>query len=371
MSEKIKKLSREKDFDSAVDLVKSSPAANVVVWNLLIHEVLLDRKFKRGYELFMDMKRRGLKPSARSYSTFFSGFAKINEIEGAALARVKTVYAQWLAHAEGVLATGEGKQTTIINSVEGEDAPEDITCIPTNAYLTFLSNTNNLDLLLEAFQSLPTSGPLAPDSMAYSVVFGALRASADPEAFTKMMALWKNLLENVEAIDTKTVSLVISMCRDAKRPDDQKVGLEVAKMFYGLVDPKDGDLLVSGNLPPPRVRLDSAGLSNVLSLALTMQKYNLVVDWFDQVRDYPKRFGTDILEHHQCDLVLFAMSYKHDSEGAEGKLSITFHASSNLNPETKIHPLSRFNKLDAPFSPPPPTDALLLLQRNSSLLAFR
>ena len=267
LSDKIKQLAGRKDLDAAIELVRTSPASNVVVWNLLIHEVLQEKKFRRAYELWMDMKRRGLKPSARSYSTFFSGFSKAREIESGGLARVKTVYAQWLVHAERVLARSEEKRS-IREEEEGEEGADDITCIPANAYLTFLANTKNLPLLLEAFNAMPTEGPLAPTSMTYSTVLSALRSSDDPEHFQMAMTIWKKMLEEVSDIDTKTVSLVISMCREAARPDDQKVGLEVAKAFYGFVDPAEVDKLVSSKLEKPRVKLDSAGLSNVLSLGL-------------------------------------------------------------------------------------------------------
>lgn len=320
LSTRIKVMATRGELEAAVELVKTSPAANVVVWNLVIHELLVDRKFKRGYELWMDMKRRGIKPTARSYSTFFSGFSKMREIESAGLARVKTIFAQWIAHAEGTLVRGEGKRS-IIQEDSMEDTADDITSIPTNAYLNFLASTHNIDLLLEMFHAMPSEGPLAADTMAYSTVLAALRSSDLEDRFTKAMAVWKKLQTDADHIDTKTVSILISMCREAKRPDDQKVGLEIAKSFYGLVDPSEIDQLVSKTLAKPRVVMDSAGLSNVLALAVAMQQFNLVVSWFDQVRDHPARFGGSVLEHHQCDLVLVALAYKHDASGAEG----TFH----------------------------------------------
>lgn len=363
LSDKIKQLAGRKDLDAAIELVRTSPASNVVVWNLLIHEVLQEKKFRRAYELWMDMKRRGLKPTARSYSTFFSGFSKAREIESGALARVKTVYAQWVIHAERTLARSEEKRS-IRQEEEGEEGADDITSIPTNAYLTFLANTKNVPLLLETFQAMPTEGPLAPTSMTYSTVLSALRSSEDPEHFQTAMTIWKKLLEEVTDIDTKTVSLIISMCREAARPDDQKVGLEVAKAFYGFVDPAEVDKLVSGKLEKPRGKLDSAGLSNVLSLGLAMQQYNLVVSWFDQVRDYPERFGRMVLEHYQCDLVLVALSWKHDSAAAEGAFLL-----SPLPRGSHLRISRRSHSMDAPLSPFPPSDSLLLHQRDSSLLA--
>ncbi|ORY80715.1 hypothetical protein BCR35DRAFT_352477 [Leucosporidium creatinivorum] len=334
LADRIKLLAQRDQLDAALDLVKSSPAyaANIVVWNVLLNSLLRAQKYKMAYNTWMDMKRRGLHPTARSFGTFFSGFAKMRgEVEGASLARVKTVYAQWLVHAERTMEKADLKERGAVRRsiMEEEheqevliDSLDDITVIPTNHYLSFLSHTGNIPLLLETFQAMPSDGPLAPTSLTYSIVLAGLRTSSstNPEHFAAALQLWERIVKDAGEmeIDTKTVSIIISICREAKRPDDQRLGLQVAKDFYGLVDPAEEDKLVDPKaLPPPRVAMDSAALSNVFALALAMQQFNLVVRWFDQVRDYPKRFGAGLIEHHQCDLVLVALAAKHDAAGAE------------------------------------------------------
>lgn len=334
-------MAQRDQLDAAVDLVKSSPAhaANIVVWNVLLNSLLRAQKYRVAYTTWMDMKRRGLHPTARSFGTFFSGFAKIRgEVEGPSLARVKTVFAQWLVHAERVIEKAELKeQGAVRRSIMEEeheqevliDSLDDITVIPTNHYLSFLSHTSNIPLLLETFNVMPSSGPLAPNSLTYSIVLAGLRSTSatNPEHFAAALKIWERILQDVAEtgveIDTKTVSILISICREAKRPDDQRLGLQAAKDFYGLVDPAEEDKLVDPKaLPAPRVAMDSAALSNVFALALAMQQFNLVVSWFDQVRDYPKRFGAGLIEHHQCELVLVALAAKHDAAGAEGEYSL-------------------------------------------------
>lgn len=330
-------MAQRDQLDAAWDLVKSSPphAANIVVWNVLLNSLLRAGKYKQTFNVWMDMKRRGLKPTARSFGTFFSGFAKIRgEMEGVSLVRAKTVYAQWLRHAEQVIQKAEMKELgEVRRSIMEEeheqevllDSLDDITAIPTNHYLSFLSHTSNISLLLDTFNAMPSTGPLAPTSLTYSIVLAGLRStsSSNPEHFAAALKLWERILLEASTgeleIDTKTISILISICREAKRPDDQRLGLQAAKDFYGLVDPAEEDQLVDPKLlPSPRVAMDSAALSNVFALALAMQQFNLVVSWFDQVRDYPKRFGAGLIEHHQCDLVLVALAAKHDASGAEG-----------------------------------------------------
>lgn len=348
LADRVKLLCSRSQYDQAIDLVKTSIVTNVVVWNVLLHEILLDRKFKRSFELWMDMKRRGVKPNVRSYTTFFNGHVKIKEMETASLARVKSVFAQWELYAQGELDRieeqqgGGGKKKRAERSFGGQRSYEDmedepvsskessameaISCIPTNAYLHFLGNTKNLPLLLTTFEAMPSTGLLAPDATTYSTVLSALRSSSDPEHFKVAMKLWRHMLDQKRGaiVDTMTVSVIISICRETARPDDQKIGLDVAQQFYGLVPPALEDTLVSPTLPAPLVPLDSAALSNVFSLALKMQQYNLVTRWFDQMRDYPKRFDSKrVLESWHCDLVYLALAAKKDASGAEGSFDLS------------------------------------------------
>lgn len=362
LSDRVKKLAGRGELDAAVELVKGSSAGagdNVIVWNGLIHATLLERKFKRAYELWMDMKRRGMTPTTRSYSTFFGGYAKMKEIDSAALARVKTIYAQWVLYSEKMAYKAANKRSIM----ERGEAPEEISCIPTNAYLTFLGNTKNIPLMLETLGKMPTAGVLAPNSLTYSIVLAALRASNEPENFAYAMELWQKMSAETLDIDTKTVSIVISICREAQRPDDQKIGLEVAKEFYGFVNPEEEDLLVSPKLAPPRVALDGTAMSNVMSLALGMQQYNLTARWFDQVRDNPKRFGYDVLEHYHCDLVLVALAVKKDPEAAEGEPALR-----SAFPKLTIR---RSRAVDAALVVQPQADAADIHQRDPGVLALR
>lgn len=346
LADRIKLLSSRNQLDAAVDLVKRSPAqiANVVCWNVLVNACLQHKQYKLAYDVWMDMKRRGVRPTTRSYSTFLAGFAKMKSsgtstaVPATTVAKVKTVHAQWLVHCQRVLAREEKPGYRRITATEDEsvdpkfkdeahDTPEELSPVPTNHYLAFLSHINDLPLVLETFGAMPSSGPLAPNSVTYSIVLSALRtlASDSKEHFDIAMALWKRMRDQLDPseIGTQTVSLMISLCREAKRPDDQRIGLEVAKEYYGLVDPVDEAKLVNAGqgkgIEQPKVMMDSGALSNVLSLVLGMQQYNLVARWFDQVRDYPDRFGVEAIDHHPSDLVLVALAAKHDASAAEGE----------------------------------------------------
>ncbi|GAA6033317.1 hypothetical protein JCM8097_006689 [Rhodosporidiobolus ruineniae] len=130
----------------ALDFVRSAPkhATNVVVWNTLLQAIfkLSPRKLTQGpvtlqegwrinkaFDVWMEMKRRKLTPSARSYATFMAGVARAartvelklaggpaksdkgeDGLGPEARAKVDAVHKQWLAHCERVLEAHEAAE---------------------------------------------------------------------------------------------------------------------------------------------------------------------------------------------------------------------------------------------------------------------
>ncbi|BGP29729.1 hypothetical protein JCM10296v2_001468 [Rhodotorula toruloides] len=157
----------------ALNLIRShSDKANVVVWNgflhLILNPVLADAKkskyaqvsgslghafaVKKAYEVWMEMKRRGITPNVRSYQTFLTGSAKRAKFVAEAVkdmgdnrdrantlarvmdgwnaelrAKVETVHKQWLAHCERVgIKAAEQAETGRFGIGEDEIEYEDV-----------------------------------------------------------------------------------------------------------------------------------------------------------------------------------------------------------------------------------------------------
>ena len=57
LSERLKKLCSANRLDNAVSLLKNAPldAQNTPVWNTLIWEAMKAKRFKLGYELYVDV----------------------------------------------------------------------------------------------------------------------------------------------------------------------------------------------------------------------------------------------------------------------------------------------------------------------------
>lgn len=136
----------------------------------------------------MEMKRRGVVPTGRSYGTFLTGVAKrakraASELEhrssssghrlegwNAELrAKVETVHKQWRMHCERVLERAERQGGP--SSGEGpddgrSDSIESLSPLPTNQYLSFLSASLTLSLATTATTSTSTgAAPMILDHL--------------------------------------------------------------------------------------------------------------------------------------------------------------------------------------------------------------
>lgn len=201
----------------ALHLIRTAPtrAATVVVWNVLLNSILTTtsshakpsddaQAVQRAYQVWMEMKRRGVVPTSRSYGTFLTGVAKrakraaraqqqLQQQSGRTVpldgwnadlrAKVETVHKQWRTHCERVLerqaSSLEGRSRREArgraaapadsdgdDALDGQhDSPESLSAVPTNQYLSFLSAS--LDLCSGSVQAPfggstppPAAGPL-------------------------------------------------------------------------------------------------------------------------------------------------------------------------------------------------------------------
>lgn len=227
-------------YAPALNLIRSAPAsaATVVVWNVLLNAVLVPGSdgsrggggqqqqhaaaVRRAYEIWMEMKRRGVVPTGRSYGTFLTGVAKrakraASELEHRSAghhhsralegwnaelrAKVETVHKQWRMHCERVLERAERQGGPSSSSSSGEgggqddgrhDSIESLSPLPTNQYLSFLSASLTLSLatgssgtapvildhLVRTFEAIPdpdVDPRLGRTTVSYQVVLGAFK----------------------------------------------------------------------------------------------------------------------------------------------------------------------------------------------------
>lgn len=312
-------------YAPALSLIRSAPtsAATVVVWNVLLNAVLVPGSegsrgrqpgggqqhaaaVRRAYEIWMEMKRRGVIPTCRSYGTFLTGVAKrakraASEVEhrssspghhhralegwNAELrAKVETVHKQWRMHCERVLERAErqGGPSSEQGQDDGRhDSIESLSPLPTNQYLSFLSASLTLSLatattststgaapmildhLVRTFEAIPdpdVDPRLGRTTVSYQVVLSALKTVLQ-QKYTAAGAVSPEPAQTADTVDDGFE--VVSLGRPSQ------VGSETAfPTAHQILDRALAmwDHLV---LHPPSPELPSPGSSSSFSVAVT------------------------------------------------------------------------------------------------------
>ncbi|GAA6052450.1 hypothetical protein JCM3770_001119 [Rhodotorula araucariae] len=440
------------DVAPALDLVRAAPidAATVVVWNVLLNAILVTaanatagpthaQAVRKAYDVWMEMKRRGITPSARGYGTFFTGVAKrakqVHEdarrgkkVEGwnAELrAKVDTVHKQWLAHCERVLAQGDSADLVAGSGLGGIDGAEveaamrdaqdgradtvvDLSAVPTNQYLSFLSSSLSLATTVQipaagqAVSAAPSAGPallrqvlqtfhaipnfddasspfarLAKTGVSYSILLGALRTALQatcapgavqgddawqtpPQLLDTALSAWTDLVASPPApespstsaaaalspvIPTSLLSLFLVPASAVVPAPYFSRAIAAAQEAFGFVPPAELATLSPPHpadlLAPLCTPLDAPGLGVALRVVSASGKKDWVRGWWEQVRDYPARFGLDaaasdeVRGREEAEVVIRACGAASDVEGIEEILTYL------LSPSLRISPLHR------------------------------
>ncbi|EEP77364.1 predicted protein [Uncinocarpus reesii 1704] len=153
---RIEKMLTGDEFEKAVALVMAAEkegVESIASWNALLSEELKKNGPEMGFKLFNDLKKRGVKPNAHTYSMLFRE-----------------------------LADHPSKKAVQIGMSLYDTLRRDSTVPPsiqhTNAMLQVCSNHNNMGALWEIVGELPTKGPGAPDNVTYSTILGAIHKNA-------------------------------------------------------------------------------------------------------------------------------------------------------------------------------------------------
>lgn len=361
LTSQLLRLTAHSRYSEALTLLHTSPpyAATTVVWNVLLNAILQNNNaegtgaIKRGYEVWMDMKKRGVKPSSRSFGTFLGGVAKVarkleskgmkkgdsvvaKEVLGNEVrTKVETVYKQWLVYQARVQEQDERKATANGEAEEvneKEETSEDLSIHPTNQYLSFLSSslslspdstqaTPTISQILKTFESIPppsSSVPVSRNAVTYALTLNALRTSlhlalspAPPPAFPPPQSILETALTiftplvtttPLPSSDPLTPQLATSFLSLFLLPTSSTVSqplqssiLSLLPTLHGILPPSELASLApptSPDLPLPITSpaLDTGALQCVMNLLIKWEKLDWVEGTWEQVNEYPERY---------------------------------------------------------------------------------
>ncbi|GAA5914106.1 uncharacterized protein JCM6883_005883 [Sporobolomyces salmoneus] len=394
------RLTSQSRFSDALTLLHTSPprAATIVVWNVLLNSILQSNNaegtgaIKRAYEVWMDMKKRGVKPSSRSFGTFLGGAAKIaRKLESRGVAKgegakemigndvktkVETVYKQWTVYQSTVQEKTQSKSEEQQSQESGEEVDE-LTVHPTNQYISFLSSALSLSKdpatsasllskLLTTFESIPPPSspePVTRNAVTYALTFNALRTALQiansptpPPSFPSTqvlldsaLAIFTPLLKSTSLPDsdpltpqlaTSFLSLFLLPPSSVMSLSLQSTILDILADIHGLVPPSELASLappVSPSVPQPvsSPAFDAGALKCVMNLLMKWEKLEWVQGVWEQVNEYPERYfasGQNETEIEHAEIVMEAMGKQGDLESAEALLTRLLLESDSASP---------------------------------------
>lgn len=222
--------------------------------------------------------------------------AHLSEIPDKAHENVKTLYAQWQKQIEEI--TEDPEELARI-------PPSQLTA-PAEAYLNYLSHTVSLAAAMEAFYSLPTSGPFAPSIIAYTTIFRKL--GSDPTASNLQAAesLWRSLTRSTSKVelDARIIGAYIQVLTNA---DKKGAAISIAEKHFSF-SPGPGQAIP-----------DAPALIAVLLLFLTSRQYNKGLDFVEPLmRRKPTKVQEELLTPRVYDIALELCAAKARSDLAQG-----------------------------------------------------
>ncbi|WWC66413.1 uncharacterized protein I206_100315 [Kwoniella pini CBS 10737] len=189
----------ENQIEEAVSIVMNAPKdlVNAPVWNILLGFMGKQRKLNKMWALYNDMKKRGIKPTTRTYSTLLNAYSRMSHADDTAFnsdiipvknlthSRVTILHDQAQQHVKRCMtassllnedlgiSTSEGEILTNRNESFNE-FEEEINISPTNAYLKYLGRHGLWEEMYTTFISMPQQGQLSPDKVTYTTLFSSL-----------------------------------------------------------------------------------------------------------------------------------------------------------------------------------------------------
>ncbi|CCM04795.1 uncharacterized protein FIBRA_06988 [Fibroporia radiculosa] len=280
-SKRLLALCKADKIEEAVSTLQNAPldAQNTIVWNTLIREVLLRKRFKLGYQLYVDMKRRGFSPRTSTFVTMLNQYATIEQWSQHTkqLDNVHTLFENYIDHVEQV-KEHEPNSPELDNSVY----------VP---YFKILGDAGEYQKMFDIYYAMPDHGPLAPTHFTFTALINAIScrkpASNGAEALAEVRAqnasdvrlLWRQAIKHSERnpqfqIDSHFMAPVLGVLA-LGRPADQLFAFDIIRDFTGLAKPGE-------DAKPARVPLTPYVLTEVLWLCTCSKKYRLAIYYFWQ-----------------------------------------------------------------------------------------
>lgn len=187
----------------------------------------------------MQMKRRGLSPTTRTYQTMFSGLSRLEHwpTHTVQLTNAHQLYDYFTKHLQAV-------------KYHTPDS-EELTVSPLAMYIKILGDAGDFQRIFDVYYAMDPEGPLAPDVTIFTAMFQvlAVRRYADGDegavfhnqSSSTAKLLWMQMLKASKkppgfTIDSHLISVALRALARG-RSSDQEFALDIVRDYLGLVQP--------------------------------------------------------------------------------------------------------------------------------------
>ncbi|WWD17820.1 hypothetical protein CI109_102263 [Kwoniella shandongensis] len=328
------------ETEEAIAIVAESPKhmVNAPVYNILLGFIGRLRRFDRMWKLYNEMKKRGIKPTSRTYSTMLNAYAgvahsqdspdgPIRAPEERTLSRVTILFEHAQAHLKacidqqaaevedlGLAITaqrGPASQGGDVKTAE-EELAEEIDIAPINAYLKFLGRHGLWEEMQRVFVGMDLEGPLAPDTVTYTTMFASLyhvyqarekgkvtlaigptakglwdqcirqytRPSSGEESTQGRGRKGRMVVDKARQIDNDLITHVLR-CLLRGRPEDQRYATSLVQEIWSLPSPgqttPNASAATSSTLP--KLNIDVKAATSLINLLSSVRKPTLATHY--------------------------------------------------------------------------------------------
>lgn len=260
------------------------------------------------------MKRRGIKPTSRTYSTLLKGYSEIEDWSNLHLQmqNVYSIYDQVQAYFENL----KGRR---------DQAAEELNNIPYNLLIEIFGKAQEYRRMFDVYNSMDTKGPLAPNIITFTTLLNAISRrrtlklspqddSAEDgsplEVAYKNAAdarvIWQQVLKLPDGPDSQCIRSVLVPLSNG-RPTDQNLALDIVHEYLGFSRPGEARA-------PQKVKLHPQILALAMSIANKTAQYRATIYYLEQILDSKHR---KVLAREHMELVIESHAALASSDSGE------------------------------------------------------
>ncbi|KAG8852377.1 hypothetical protein FRB96_008723 [Tulasnella sp. 330] len=350
VAQEIRKIMEEGSLDDAIKMVSSAPISsqNEVVWTLLIKQALKEERTTLAFDTYNQMKKRGFMPTGRNYTAILSGYDHLSQLNPKQWERVNRIWEHYKAY----LTACRGR-----DGVEGSEVLS-----PHVPYFKMLARLGEYDRMVSIFESMDTTGPLAPNKFLCTAILGlvARRPGSNTERgdvradMASMTVKIANYMMEAKMIDNFALCTILRGL--------VKGGDEHLRVAWDILSKQIGDITDPSVLTDSAIEVDHFLFDVILELCCAMNKYHLAIDLVD--RAIQSKNMKQIVTRNHVHYALDALSYQAAEANEQSK------PPSVKLPTTPASSPSAASTSPSPLSPSAPLGLNALSAKALSLLEF-